>query len=181
MNLLNKWSLTIGAVAFLVLAGTLIPKTSYAEKGAASSQDPAIARTRQQIKMLDDLFKNAIVLIDQTYVKNPSDTSAAAAGKALFAAMKKSGWYEVRLLGLTDTIGDPDDLPKDNFEKSAALKLRPGGSQTIEEVIQKDGKGYLRMATGIPVVSEHCVMCHANFKGDKGNVGALSYIVPLIK
>jgi enoyl-CoA hydratase/carnithine racemase len=33
----------------------------------------------------------------------------------------------------------------------------------------------------IPVVSENCVMCHANFKGNKGNVGALSYTVPLIE
>jgi hypothetical protein len=47
--------------------------------------------------------------------------------------------------------------------------------------MEKDGKRYLRAATSIPVVSENCVMCHTNFKGDKGNVGALSYTVPMIK
>lgn len=36
-------------------------------------------------------------------------------------------------------------------------------------------------AWNIPVVSENCLMCHANFKGNKGNVGALSYTVPLIE
>ena len=41
---------------------------------------------RQEIKMLDDLYKNAIVLINEHYVNNPSDFPAATASKALFAA-----------------------------------------------------------------------------------------------
>jgi Protein of unknown function (DUF3365) len=130
--------------------------------------------------MLDDLFKNAIVLIDETYVKKPSDVAAARASKALFAAMKKAGWYDVRLLGLTDVIGDEDDVPRDTFEQAAAKKLI-AGDKWYEEVSEKDGKRYLRVATGIPVVSENCLMCHANFKGNKGNIGALSYTMPVIK
>ena len=63
------------------------------------ASDPEIERTRQEIKMLDDLFKNMIVLVDETYVKKPGDVAAATAGKALWAAMKKSGWYDVRILG----------------------------------------------------------------------------------
>jgi Protein of unknown function (DUF3365) len=144
------------------------------------ASDPEIERTRQEIKMLDDLFKNMIVLVDETYVKKPGDVAAAIAGKALWAAMKKSGWYDVRILGLTDVIGDQDDVPRDAFEQTAAKKLR-AGEASYEEVSVKDGKRYLRVATGIPVVSENCVMCHANFKGDKGNVGALAYTVPVIK
>jgi Protein of unknown function (DUF3365) len=117
--------------------------------------------------MLDDLFRNMIVLVVETYVKKPGDVAAATAGKALWAAMKKSGWYDVRILGLTDVIGDQDDVPRDAFEQTAAKKLR-AGEASYEEVSVKDGKRYLRVATGIPVVSENCVMCHANFKGDKG-------------
>jgi hypothetical protein len=130
--------------------------------------------------MLDDLFKNAIVLIDETYVKKPGDVAAATASKALFAAMKKAGWYDVRLLGLTDVIGDQDDVPRDAFEQTAAKKLL-AGETWYEEVSERIGKRYLRVATGIPVVSENCLMCHANFKGNKGNIGALSYTVPVIK
>jgi hypothetical protein len=37
---------------------------------AAVPSDPELERTRQEVKMLDDLFKNAIVLIDHTYVKS---------------------------------------------------------------------------------------------------------------
>jgi hypothetical protein len=48
-------------------------------------------------------------------------------------------------------------------------------------ILRTFGKRYLRVATGIPVVREKCVFCHANYKGNKGNVGALSYTVPVIE
>jgi Protein of unknown function (DUF3365) len=168
--------LSFGLAAMLTIAG---PSSFGAEQGAVS-HDPELERTRQEVKMLDDLFKNAIVLIDETYVKKPDSVAAATASKALFAALKKAGWYDVRLLGLTDVIGDQDDVPHDAFEQTAAKKL-VAGDKWYEEVSEKDGKRYLRVATGIPVVSENCLMCHANFKGNKGNIGALSYTVPVIK
>jgi Protein of unknown function (DUF3365) len=146
----------------------------------AQDKDKAVERTQQEIKMLDDLYKNALVLINEHYVNKPSDFPAATATKALFAAMEKGGWHEVRLLGLTDVIGDPDDAPKDAFEQAAAKKL-VAGQTPDEEVVKKDGKRYLRVATGIPVVAEKCIMCHENFKGNKGNIGALSYTVPVIE
>jgi len=168
----NIFALTLGlAVAVTVIA-------LFAVENTPGSKDKAVERTRQQIKMLDDLYKNAIVLINEHYVNKPSDFPAATAGKALFAAMNKNGWHEVRILGLTDVIGDPDDAPRDAFEKSTAKKLIAGEAPD-EEVVEKGGKRYLRVATGIPVVTEKCIMCHENFKGNKGNVGALSYIVPV--
>ncbi|MGH6936912.1 MAG: c-type heme family protein [Methylocella sp.] len=130
--------------------------------------------------MLDDLFKNVMVLIDSHYVKKPSDFPAATAAKALWAALKKDGWYDVRILGLTDVIGDPDDVPRDAFEQTAAKKLL-AGEASYEAVVETGGKRYLRVATGIPVVSENCLMCHANFKGNKGNIGALAYTVPVLE
>ena len=78
--------LTFGLAAMLTIAGP----SSFGAEQAAVSSDPELERTRQQVKMLDDLFKNAIVLIDATYVKKPGDVAAATASKALFAAMKKS-------------------------------------------------------------------------------------------
>ncbi|PPD01108.1 MAG: hypothetical protein CTY36_10005 [Methylocystis sp.] len=168
-------------MAVAMVGGLAAVTLAASAENAAPIKDPEIERTRQHIKMLDDVFKTAVVLIDETYVKHPSDPSAASAAKALFAAMKKNGWYDVRLIGLTDKVGDPDDEPKDAFEKTAAKRLRGGGEQAYEEIMEKDGKRYLRMATGIPVVSENCVMCHAHFKGDKGNIGALSYTMPVVK
>ena len=77
-------------------------------------------------------------------------------------------------------IGDQDDAPRDTFEQTAAKKLLAGDT-SHEEVVETGGKRYLRVATGIPVVSDNCLMCHANFKGNKGNIGALSYTVPVIE
>jgi hypothetical protein len=168
--------LTFGLAAMLTIAAP----SSFGAEQAAVSSDPELERTRLEVKMLDDLFKNAIVLIDHTYVKKPDDVAAATASKALFAILKKDGWCDVRLLGLTDVIGDKDDIPSGTFEETAAKKL-VAGDKWYEEVTEKDGKRYLRVATAIPVVSENCVMCHANFKGNKGNIGALSYMVPMIK
>jgi hypothetical protein len=163
----------------LLLAGT-VTIVGFSSSAAKNAKDAAVERTRQEVKMLDDLYKNAIVLMNEHYVNSPSDFPATASAKAVFAAMKKAGWHEVRALGLTDVIRNPEDVPSDAFEQVAAKKLLAGDA-SYEEVVKKDGKRYLRVATGIPVVSEKCVMCHANFKGNKGNVGALSYTVPVIE
>jgi len=147
---------------------------------AADAKDPAVERTRQQVLMLDDLYKTVIVLVTEHYVKDPSTLSAATAGKAIFAAMKQKGWHDVRLVGFTDVIYKPENKPADAFEEAAKKNLT-AGKATHEEVVTKDGKRYLRMATAVPVVMEKCVMCHANFKNNKNVIGALAYTVPLVK
>jgi hypothetical protein len=153
-----------------------------AAAGAATAEDdPAVARTVEQVKMLDALYKNAVVLITEHYVENPSSLSAATASKLLFAAMKKNGFHEVRLLGLTDQLTNPEEnSPKGNFEETAKEKLL-SGEESYKRVINEGGKRYLYMATGVPVVMEKCVMCHANFKGKTGPIGALAYKVPVIE
>lgn len=166
--------------------GTLVPVTESSQAGPttskkSASQDAAVARTRKQIQMLDDLYKTAVVLITEHYVNDPSTLSAATASKALFAAMKEKGWHEARLLGFTDVLFNAsENAPQDEFEKTAESKLLEGAA-SYEEVANIGGREYLRMATPVPVVMEKCVMCHANFKDKKGAIGAISYKVPLIK
>ena len=146
-----------------------------------SKEDPAIIRTRKQVKMLDDLYKTVVVLVTEHYVTDPSILSAASAAKALFAAMKKNGHHDVRLLGFTDVLFNAkENLPKDAFEKSAKKHLLAGKS-SHEAVVTKNGKRFLRVATSVPVVMEKCVMCHANYKGVEGPIGSLSYTVPMIE
>lgn len=141
----------------------------------------AIDRTRKHVLMLDDLYKTAVVAITEHYVKDPSTLSAASAAKVLFAAMKKKGWHDARLLGFTDVLHNPsENKPKDDFEQTAKEKILAGASH-YDTVEQKDGKQVFRMATAVPVVMEKCIMCHANFKDAKGAIGAISYSLPLIK
>ncbi len=170
-----------------VVSAKVIPYNGSTKSAAeetskeVTKEDPAVNRTRQQVKMLDDLYKTVVVLVTEHYVDNPSTLSAASAAKALFAAMKKNGHHDVRLLGFTDVLFNAEEnAPKDAFEKKAKEHLLAGNS-THEAVVTKNGKRFLRVATSVPVVMEKCVMCHANFKGVEGPIGSLSYTVPMIE
>jgi hypothetical protein len=144
--------------------------------GADEAKDPALERTRKQVRMLDDLYKTAVVLITDKYVHSETDFSAGSAASALFDAMRKKGWHDVRLL---DASGQPyfeKNLPKDDFEK-AAMQALVSGKAYHEEVVTKDGARELRAATPVPVVSKKCLLCHENYKDAKEGapIGFLSY------
>lgn len=159
--------------------GTPGPSLTAAEPDAAKSE-PAVARARQVVRMLDDIYKSAIVLITTHYVDEASDMPAGEAFKALFAMVKEKGWHEVRLV---DASGDPvneENLPQAGFEQAAIAKLKAGETYW-EAVTERDGKRYLQAATAIPVVLQKCVMCHENYSkvGKDQPIGALAYVVPL--
>lgn len=165
----------IGCVA--MIAAISIPMSMRAAEPKKKVDRP-LERTRETVKMLDDIYKSAVVLITTHYVNEESDLAAGSAAIALFDAVKKKGWHEVRLL---DATGDPieaNNSPQDAFEKAAVAKLKQGESWH-EEVIEKDGKRYLRAATPVPVVLEKCTMCHDHYKQYKNGepIGALSYTI----
>lgn len=146
----------------------------------AKADEQAVERTRKTVHMLDDVYKTAVVLITEHYVNDSDDLPAGSAAIALFDAIKKKGWHEVRLL---DASGEPIEAknsPQDDFEKTAVHKLKAGESW-VEEVTTHDGKPMLRAATPIPVVLQKCTMCHPNYKNAKPNepIGALSYTIPI--
>lgn len=147
---------------------------------AAEKPDEAVERTRKQVRMLDDLYKTAVVLITEHYVTENSDLPAGTAAIALFDAMKKKGWHDVRLLDATGQPIEKKNSPQDDFERGAVKALK-AGKAWHEEVVDKDGKKYLRAATPIPVVLKKCVMCHAHYEkaGKNEPIGALSYTLQI--
>ncbi|MGH8594464.1 MAG: c-type heme family protein [Gammaproteobacteria bacterium] len=149
---------------------------------ALAAEDAAVERTKKQLMMLDDLYKTLVVLITEHYVKDATTVPVAAtASKALFKAMKEKGWHEARLLGYTDVLFNPaENTPKEGFETKAKGKIL-AGEASYSEVIEEGGKRYVQMSTAVPVVMEKCVMCHANFKGKTGAIGALSYKMAVIE
>jgi hypothetical protein len=164
------WVLTLVCVA-----GLLTASRSTAEE---PKDDPAVARTRKTVRMLDDIYKTAIVLITKHYVDEDSDLAAGEAFKALFDGVKQKGWHEVRLLDATGEPLEEKNSPQDAFEKDAVKQLL-AGEGWHEEVVERDGKRYLRAATPIPVVMQKCTMCHDNYNGVKEGqpIGALSYTI----
>lgn len=163
------------SAALLLVGVSLLP----GQGTKTDKSDAAVERTRKQTKMLDDLYKTAIVLITEHYVKG-DEPAAAVAGKLLWKEMKAKGHHEVRLL---DATGDPIEAvnaPADDFEK-AAVKDILGGKASVEKIVEKDGKRYLRTATIVPVVMEKCKSCHPHYANvPKGKaIGALAYTLPV--
>lgn len=66
------------------------------------------------------------------------------------------------------------------IEKAAVASLKAGKSAP-EQIVEKNGKRFLRTATPIPVVMKKCVMCHPAYeKVPAGQaIGALGYTIPI--
>ena len=168
----------VWAVLPLVIVGLVVAQSRSADKPKA---DPAaVERARKQVKMLDDLYKTAVMLITEHYVHEEDDVAAGTAARLLFKAMKEKGWHEARLIDATGQPYEEKNAPADEFEKSAIAKIKKG-EKFVDTVIEKDGKTYLRALTPVPVVMDKCVMCHAHYKNAaKGEaIGAVGYIVPV--
>jgi hypothetical protein len=159
----------LGAAAVLAKA----PAPAQDKQGL----DPAaVERARETVKMLDDLYKNAVVSITAKYVEQQSDTPAAAIAKDVFKAMHTRGWHHARLVDATGRPRNKANLPETEFEKKAAEVIK-GGKPYLEEIGQKDGKPVLRAATVVPAVLPQCAVCHG---GKTGRVlGAIVYEVPI--
>jgi hypothetical protein len=174
-------------VLSLVLCGILALSVTGAPLLSAPKEDKevkadeaAVKRARKTVRMLDDIYKQAIVLITDKYVKTKKDYPAGRAAIKWLNDIGKAGWPKTRLI---DVSGEPytaTNVANDDFEKEAVKQIKAGKGY-YEKVVEKDGKPHLRAMTAIPVVSQRCVMCHDNYKNAKKGeaVGALSYTVPI--
>jgi hypothetical protein len=147
-----------------------------ASKEASEPSKAAIERTRKEVKMLDDLYKTAVVLMTKTYVDKQLDSPAAIVAIQMFDAMKKNGWHEARLVDATGKPKSKVNLPETAFEKAAIEQIKDG-KPYYDEVGEKDGKPVLRAATVVPAVLNTCAACHGMKKGDL--LGAIVYEVPI--
>jgi hypothetical protein len=136
--------------------------TMAAALGPGDDDDAALKRTRDEVKKLDALYKNAVVAVTDIY---KTGAPAIKVGKRIFAAMEKDGWHSVRLVDATDNpLGDENEA-KTDFEKRAKEKIR-GGATYSEEVVTVGGKRHLLAATIVPAVHERCASCHNVKQGD---------------
>jgi hypothetical protein len=143
---------------------------------APENGDPAVARARKTVQMLDDIYKNAVVLITDKYVHDEDDFPAGSAAVALFEAISKKGWHQVRLIDATGQPYEEKNVARDEFEKAGIARLKAGDA-LYEQIVEADGSRQYRALTPIPVVMQKCVMCHAHYADAKQDepVGAISY------
>jgi hypothetical protein len=114
------------------------------------------------------------------YVKDKGDYTAGRAAIKWFAAIAKKGSHEVRLIDATGEPYRPANVAKDDFDREGVKQLE-AGRDYYEQLIQKEGKPYLRAITPVPVVMDKCIMCHENYTGVKKGeaVGASTYTAPV--
>lgn len=155
----------LAAMVVLVLSGSLL----HAGDPAA---DSALEATREQVKMLDELYKNAVVSITNKYNGPP----AIKVAMDVFAAMEKSGWHKAKLIDATGTPQNEANLPRTDFEKRAVAAIRAGKSY-FEEVEGSGTERKLYAATVVPAVTQKCATCHAVNKGDL--LGFIRYEIPV--
>ncbi|HZU37536.1 MAG TPA: hypothetical protein VFA18_16565, partial [Gemmataceae bacterium] len=137
-------------LAIVVMAGVTLccQKTGQtAEKGAI---DPAaVERARDNVRMLDDVYKGFVVNITATYVKAQELTPAARVTQKVFKHMEAKGWHAARLVDATGNPVNPANLPRKGFETRAVKKIKDGQTY-YEEVATVRGHPVLRAATIVP-------------------------------
>ena len=151
-----------------------------AKTGERKPSEAAVTRARKQLKMLDTIYKQTVVLITDKYVHDEDDFPAGSAAIALFKAVTDAGFHRVRLIDATGDPYDSENVAKDEFERDGIEKLK-AGSGVVEEVRIIDGKPQLRALTAVPVVMKKCIMCHEHYADAKPGepVGAISYTIPI--
>ena len=177
MNAARLGRLGLLAVGAIAVAWPLVTSAEVDEK---DKRDLAVERTRKTVRMLDDIYKTAVVLITEHYVNDEDDLPAGTAAIALFDAIKEKGWHDVRLLDATGEPYNDENVARDAFDREAIKQLK-SGKAFYDQIEEQDGKRYLRAATPIPVVLKKCVMCHEHYSAAKRGepIGLLSYTIAI--
>jgi len=159
------------AVAALVAFMASGPELRAAEPDQVD--DAGVKQARDQVKMLDSLYKTAVVSVTKRYVDGPP---AIKVGMDVFAAMEKEGWHKAKLVDASGSPQNEANLPRTDFEKRAVVAIQ-AGKPYYEEVIGEGKSRTLHAATVVPAVLKRCASCHGVKEGDL--LGFIRYEVPV--
>lgn len=159
------------SLAAAALVAVLVSGTDLRADEAA--KDPALARARDQVKMLDTLYKTAVVSVTKRYAEGPPAIKVAM---DVFGAMENDGWHKAKLVDASGTPQNDANLPQTDFEKRAA-KVMQSGQAYFEELDGAGEKRTLRVATIVPAVAKRCASCHGVKEGDL--LGFIRYEIPV--
>ena len=149
---------------------------SEKKASAKAADQAAIDRTREQVKMLDDLYKTAVVKITKVYVGQQGEVPAAIAAMEIFKEMKKKGWHDARLIDVSGKPKNKGNVATTDFEKKAVAAMKEGKT-FFEEIGEADGKPVFRAATVVPAVMKECAVCHRVKEGTL--LGTIVYELPI--
>ncbi len=167
------------AVSLICAVRTQSPVAAATPKSGEPDK-AAVERSRKIVRMLDDVYKQAIVLITDKYVHGEDDFAAGSAAVLWFENISKNGSHQVRLIDATGEPYDEKNVAQDDFEKAGIERLKAGDA-FYEQVVPKASGYALRAMTPVPVVMQKCVMCHPHYASVEKNrpIGAISYMIPI--
>src|SRR3954466_6568264 len=113
-----------GIVALFVAASPLLSAAKEREK--AKPDEAAVNRARKTVRMLDDIYKQAIVLITDKYVKTKKDYPAGRAAVKWLNDIGKKGWPKSRLIDVSGEPYSARNVAEDDFEKEGVKRLKAG-------------------------------------------------------
>ena len=175
-------SVIVTATTNLVIDNSSLQAAEPANAAKETDQpsEAAVERSRKQVQMLDNIYKQAIVLITDKYVHDEDDFAAGSAAVLWFENISKSGSHKVRLIDASGEPYDDKNVAQDDFEREGIKRLKAGAS-IYDQVQQIDGKPQLRALTPVPVVMKKCIMCHDHYRDAKEGepIGAISYTLPI--
>jgi hypothetical protein len=160
-----RWSGGLMMLLAGVSAGVIRGPLARADSGPQirGEADPALERTRQQVRMLDDLYKNAVVSITKRYVGGQDEQPAIMVAQDIFGEMQKKDWHSAKLVDATGEPLNEANAPKSEFEKDAAREIK-SGKPYFYRVVGEGKDRRLLAATVVPVVMKRCAECHSRKK-----------------
>lgn len=163
-------TLALAASVLRAAAVSAAPKTAAPVKAEAVS----LAEGRRQVRMMDDIYKAAVISTHKMYVQDPGTPAAVIWAKQVIKQLEGKGWPESRLFASHDRPLNPENAIADDFERAAAVAFK-SGKTSFEQV--KGGE--LRYATDIRIIDRKCVMCHVrNKEGDL--LGGVAYRIKVL-
>jgi hypothetical protein len=146
-------------LAVMLMPGRAPTSTLRAEE---PMEDASLKRACREIKMLDDLYKTAVVSVTELYPKGPP---AIMVAMKVFKAMEDGKYHSARLVDATGNPLNEANVPKSPFEKRAVETIKPG-KPYFEEVVGEGANRRLLAATVVPPVLDRCASCHGVKEGD---------------
>jgi hypothetical protein len=170
----RPWALPLGlSVAAL---GTVLSVSAAAGTEKVPAAPPvrvSLDEGRRMVRMMDDIYKAAVITTHRMYVQDPGTPAAVIWAKQVVREVHRKGWPEARILAAVERPLNPENYPADPFERQAIQAFRSG-----KPSFEKVEPGSLRYATEIRIDDRTCLTCHVhNREGDL--LGGVSYRVPL--
>ena len=156
----------IGAIA----AGLIVATMAVADSGYPSQQQVAFAKQTNDL-----MFAAVLAALGQEFAQTtPANVQQGSLSISLIFDNNKS----MRLVGQLDPL-NPNDQPRDSFEKAALAAALNG--QNYTNVEKDNGKYYYRSSVALSNFSPSCSLCHTTFGPVNSSewVGALMQRVPI--